>query len=184
MGWTMDPDWKSVQDAVDAEFEGFEILDKSVKQNGDVYLAVRHPKHQHVFAAIAVVRKDGGEYAIKTYDETSMPYYFNCPRRILKLLSPVENLLAVTGEQGVENARKWRQGVLDYHKVPKAQKLREGMCVRFKEPVDFDSFEETDFKVTKLSGRFLFLPRNNTGLCRIRTYKRMEFEVLGEDQSW
>jgi len=184
MGWTMNSDWKTVMDAINAEFRGCEIVEKSVKKNGDAYLAVRHPKHQYIYAVVALVRKDEGEYGIKTYDETMIPHYFDCPKRVLKWLSPAETMVKVVGESGVENAKEWRKRVHEYHALPKSPKLREGMCVRFKEPVDFDSFEETDFKVTKLSGRFLFLPRNNTGLCRIRTYKRMEFEVLGEDQSW
>ncbi|MDN5375448.1 MAG: hypothetical protein PWQ39_488 [Thermacetogenium sp.] len=96
------------------------------------------------------------------------PYCYDCPERILKLLTPTEN----------EWANEWRRKCWERIEAKKKRpKLRKGMVIRFPEPIEFRSgHRESVFRVVNAK-RLLFSDRWGN-LYRIRRYRLDEFEVL------
>lgn len=91
--------------AVYFKYHGFcenEVVKATIK-NGVVYGAIRNLKTGNVWAMISLLkfRKDGWqtEMLAKNMSEDMMPYYFDCPKSILDLLTNTDN----------ENSLKWRE---------------------------------------------------------------------------
>jgi len=64
------------------------------------------------YCLVVIVRQSKNYYGQQSYmmkemDETMMPYYFNCPKRILKQLSPVRKL-RVMGDS-FRCSKEWRK---------------------------------------------------------------------------
>ena len=83
----------------------WEVLKSSM--HGSVYYAAvkrteKDTGASEVFAVVFLTHtnmKDYYNFTYKDMDETMLPYYFDCPVSILKLLTPTDN----------ENANKWRE---------------------------------------------------------------------------
>ncbi|WP_196769057.1 DUF6927 domain-containing protein [Neomoorella thermoacetica] len=114
----------------------------------EAYLAVETgdasgPKE--VFAVVCLLSyrpKDYFNFGYKDMSEDMGPYYYNCPERILKLLTPTENKLAL----------EWREKCWERIRAKKARpKLREGMIIQFVEPLQFSNgVKENIFKLEDL----------------------------------
>jgi len=79
------------------------ISDKILKisQVGNIfYLAVK--TESGVVAHVAITSRRDGEFSVKYVCETTEPFYYDCPKSILKLLSEPLN----------DNARNWREKCL------------------------------------------------------------------------
>lgn len=59
-----------------------------------IYAAVKKTEGNEVFAYIGKTRKEGGELYVKDMDDTFGPVDTKCPKSILDLLSPTDNLIA------------------------------------------------------------------------------------------
>lgn len=103
MGWTYQSAYgeKNKKTLMTNELEHYgdlKVLKATVK--GSVYYAActntQHPGE--VWAIVCLVRLDRGDWGYKDMDETMHPYYYDCPKSILDLLTPTTN----------ENALKWR----------------------------------------------------------------------------
>lgn len=67
---------------------------------GDVYYAaMKSAKENEVWALIVLTDVANGEFAYKDMDETTLPFFYDCPNSILKLLTKTEN----------ERANEWRR---------------------------------------------------------------------------
>ncbi len=141
----------------------------------EAYLAIEvgdasGPKE--VFAVVCLLSyrpKDYFNFGYKDMSEDMGPYYYNCPEHILKLLTPTENKLAL----------EWREKCWERIRAKKARpKLREGMIIKFAEPIEFTSgIKESVFQIKDL--RRLIVADRWGYQYKIRR-KRLEepFEVL------
>ena len=87
------------------KYHGFcenEVVKATIK-NGVVYGAIRNLKTNDVWAMVSLLkfRKDGWqtEMLAKNMSEDMMPYYFDCPKSILDLLTKTDN----------EHSNEWRK---------------------------------------------------------------------------
>jgi len=82
----------------------FEILECAVIKRTTAYVAARNLDNpDEVFACIFLLayrpRDYGYEFGYKDMDETMGPFSYDCPERILDLLTPTDN----------ESAMRWRE---------------------------------------------------------------------------
>ena len=113
-------------------YDGFECLAESMV-GSTYYAAVRSLKTGDVFALVCLTstnKRDYYNFGYKAMDETSGPYKYSCPTKILKLLTPTNN----------ETANEWRKACWEYHEkkaAPNAFKnLPEGTVVKWTVPHD------------------------------------------------
>lgn len=60
------------------------------------------------YALVVLVSKTKrGTYMVKEMDESMGPYYYNCPKRLLKKLSPVRKLRVFNNAYG--SSKEWRK---------------------------------------------------------------------------
>lgn len=81
---------------------------KATDESGNEVIEDIPENERGVWAAVFLTRVDRHDYfnfAYKDMDETVLPYYYQCPKSILNLLSATEN----------EYAIQWRQNCLEYH---------------------------------------------------------------------
>ena len=147
MGWTFthkEPT-ETTLDFFKREFSGTEILDCATYGWSEAYLACK--SRERVFAIVCKLqRKPQEEYnfGYKDINEEMGPYYFNCPERILRLLSPTKN----------EYAKNWRLKCLERIEKRKAKpKLNDGDIVRFYKPIEFRGGEKRDAFRVRIFGR-------------------------------
>ena len=75
---------------------------------GNIYYAACKGKDDEIYCMVIRCHSDMKSYfnfGYKEMDETMMPYYFKCPKGILKLLTPTDN----------EYANEWRKRCYEYH---------------------------------------------------------------------
>lgn len=170
MGWTSSPEWQTKQQALEGDLD-MPILDKSFIGNV-AYVAVQKENGQ-VFGLVAMFSKDSTGYAVKLVDESMGPYQFDCPKRILDKLTPLDELY----EEGRGTyAKEWREACYSLHAKPKVR-LEDGMRVRFANMMDFGSFEANEFMVVKRDRKVLFQTDDGI-LCRVPGYTKKPFEVV------
>ena len=73
----------------------------SIQKWNEAYVAFSSPKDpEKIHAAVVKIAwHTNSEIAFKVMDEECGPYYYNCPKKILKMLSPTE----------CKNAIEWRE---------------------------------------------------------------------------
>lgn len=156
MGWTYTHKQRgqSVKDFFRQEFnhEYGEVIDVAQKGYTEAYVAYRIPAHnkfgfhypERVIAIMCCIRytRDYYNFGYKDMDETMHPYYYNCPERILKLLTPTDNT----------SAWEWRQTCWEKINKRKARpKLKVGDKIKFKTPLNFTNGDKiSEFIVTKV----------------------------------
>ena len=96
------------------------VLDYAVCKRTTLYVAVeriiKETNERVVTAAIVLFNFNKKEYGYKDMDETMGPYNYDCPIRIINLLTPTTN----------EFALEWRKGCLEYHNKLKGCIMKEG----------------------------------------------------------
>jgi hypothetical protein len=180
MGWTSlsKPAGMSTREVFEREFnfsrEGGDqkgtVLDCSVKGNV-AYLAYERmtPTHRYVYAIVCLIRrsrKDTFNFSYKDMDETMGPYYYDCPARILSLLTPTDN----------EEARQWREKCWkrSFRRMPEV-----GETVEFGEPIKFtDGTEHSTFRYAGGSLFYRDAPNGYASNYRITHWREREFKVL------
>lgn len=118
-------------------------LDVAIVNFREAYLAVEYGDKngpQEVYAVVCLLEyrpKDYFNFGYKAMDETGEPYYYNCPERILRLLTPNEK------------AKPWRDKCWARIQARKQRMpLRKGMIIRFTTPIIFrNGIKETTFRV-------------------------------------
>lgn len=92
------------------------VVDAAVK-SGTLYAAVRHEKDPSIVRGVVCITDwsvGPGKFAYKIIDECEGPYYFDCPKRVIDLLTPLST--EFDGELGAENALRWRSRCLSGRK--------------------------------------------------------------------
>jgi hypothetical protein len=84
------------------EFAGCEVKAISIPKWGEAYVAYNNPhlKDDKIWVAVVkIVCNNSREIGFKTMGEDEHPYYYNCPKKILKMLSETDN----------KYAKEWRE---------------------------------------------------------------------------
>lgn len=174
MGWTYTRKEKgtSVKEFFENRWnsENIEILDVAVVKMRTAYMAIKNNQTNEVFGLVALLdyaNKDYYNFGYKDMDESMHPYCYDCPKRILNLLTPTDN----------ENAKAWRsecrKQLSEKKKVPT---LKDGMIIRFENPLNFtDGRTLQEFQVVKFGRKVRF---RNGGLYNISKWRERKFEVV------
>ncbi len=121
------------------------VLDCAVVHLCEAYLAIERgdatgPKE--VFAVVCLLQYRPNDYynfGYKDMDEDMHPYHYNCPERILKLLTPTDN----------PSAKEWREECWKrLRKRKERPRLQKGKVIQFEEPIPFSSGRrESTFRI-------------------------------------
>ena len=103
MGWTgihRKVERKDVYHFLREEFAGrHEILD-CVVRNNEAYLAVKNTMNGKTGGWVVLLKLKRSETLYKDMSEDMGPMYFNCPKRIIKKLSPTDNPTSIAWRFG------------------------------------------------------------------------------------
>lgn len=188
MGWTSfhKPYGLSIDEIFEREFKGLQFVGKGALVNlTEYYRAVYVPPHKGVngtnvegyyICLVALVHMGRGEFnfAYKDMTEDMLPYYFNCPKRILDIVEQ--------SKPCNDNSKLWRERC---HDVINRKKLLDyGKVIKFKEPFDFNGgYREDTFTIIN-GNRYgkrktMKLQSYHHGFtARIPKWKSMDFEIL------
>jgi len=113
-------------------------------------------------------------FGYKDMEESEGPCYYNCPERILKLLTPTTN----------EFALKWREKCWERIKQRKARpKLCKGDLVEFTQPITFSSGVKLKTLRVVNPRRLIFEDAKSRGYTtyklRRSTLEEIPFKVVG-----
>ncbi len=198
MGWlfTERPYGQSVRAFFEKRFNSetdhakWEILDCSATFRV-AYMAVRITKKEtgktYVVGIVCLIRhdpkaRDGYNFGYKDMDECMGPNESECPRRILDLLSPIEEICE-PGTSGFESATAWRARCLAHHELArKSKNLKNGTKIEFKDSIRFvDGYEGKTFRIDRQKRRrgtkTRFRSTDNGGLYCISRWRARPFEV-------
>jgi len=150
------------------------VLDCAVVNMREAYIAYERvwPDGRREVRAIVCLLsfrpRDEFNFGYKDMGEEMHPYYYNCPERILRLLTPTGN----------ESALRWRQKCWENVRARQARpKLRKGMVIRFAEPVRFNNGDiESEFRVID-PRRLLVTDRSGWNRYKLRRW-------LLEEKAW
>lgn len=131
MGWTSSQSWTTKEDALNAYLRDAtlvstdptmpsrKVLDHSLRGNEAYVLEeVKAPGDEKPFRYITVVllSKAGGDWGFKDMPEWMGPYYYNCPKKLLKR-APLSDMSPAMAEQ----CEDWRDRVEHARKAKKNQ---------------------------------------------------------------
>lgn len=121
------------------------VLDCAIVKLREAYLAIERgdasgPKE--VFAVVCLLDYRPNDYynfGYKDMSENMHPYYYNCPERIFKLLTPTDN----------PSAREWREKCWKRLQERKVRpRLQKGKVIQFESPITFSSGRrESTFRI-------------------------------------
>ena len=175
MGWlyTYKPKGESMKEFFSKEFNGenSQVLDVALINFREAYIA--YQVGDEVVALVCLVEFVQDSYynlGYKSMDENMGPCYYNCPTRILEILTPTQN----------EYAREWREACWQRHQERAAKKVANGDQVRFAHPITFTNgyFGDT-FTVVKRGRKVRFRARH--GLYKISNWRDRDFQIIRGD---
>lgn len=182
MGWTTISKYELKNEKTDGikqflmdEWErnsDYEVVGCS-KVGSTVYMAIKRSDGV-VFANIVLTSFSSYDFEWKEMQETMMPYKFDCPKKILDMLTPTDN----------EYANDWRQRCLDA-KAKTRQKFNDGDIIQFDDTISFTNGYESDKFVLCVNGRKTTFSKYYEGsehrvsAFRITKWKQKEFKVIG-----
>lgn len=143
MGWTFVPKkyGQTVKDFFSEQFnsESGKVIACYSKLNV-AYIAYE-TKQKEVIALVCMISRKGGYFGYKDMDETMEPFYYDAPAKLLDILTPTTNELAL----------KWRKKCQENLKKRKERKkFSIGDTIKFEKPLHFVSGEEDTFTVKSL----------------------------------
>lgn len=183
MGWSFENREKGITNKKWLEgvySERFEVVDVATK-NMVMYVAIREKATGLVSAEVVLtqwVPNDYFNFGTKHMSESMGPNEDDCPERIFRLLSPLDDLYGPddgTGEGSRGWAGSWRERVEARYAKPK---LKNGDIVRFNETW----LKVKDFIVEKRGRSTLFRPIvdgiPSYSQWRIRRWRDYDYEVV------
>jgi len=183
MGWTIEPYYhNSVEDYFDHYMESWEgkewASDGKLVNGREYYRAMRDIESGNYICFIALIDRHSFKHsiAVKTFCETSMPYYFNCPETVFNIISQ--------SETENEHAKEWRKNVMKVlENRKKARELEEGVLIKFDHVLCFGSFSADTFRLAsykKRKRRIKCFETKEGFYCQIRNWRKMNFEIVEE----
>jgi len=137
MGWTHMPLNKPVKNWFKEYWESennnrYTVLDSAIVHFTELYGAIRDNNTGEVFCATFLIHfmpKSGYNFGYKPMTEHVGPRIVQCPKRIFKLLTSLN-------EKNDENgwAKQWRENVIKYHN---RKSVKEGTLIKTLKPVSF-----------------------------------------------
>ena len=183
MGWTglNKPKKKSIKDFFAGEFNNetdkgkITVIDCSATLT-EAYLAMEMMRDgkRTVFGMVCLIRHTRNSYwnfNYKDMDETMEPYAYNCPERILDILTPTDN----------DNANTWRSKCRLVIKQKKDRpKFKAGDKLEFEEPIRFANGDKLTRLtcVSKKPLRFQGEARSVTYQLNKRAFDQNIFKIL------
>lgn len=160
MGWTSShrPSTQSVKGYLIAEIDEtgkkatFKVLDIAIVKRNTAYLAVKRTSldtgESKVFAMVILIRYGRGHFNLTTKEmsEDMGPFYYDCPARILDLLTPTEKTEAVMWRE------RCRANLANRESLKKdLATAKQGDVFKFSSPVQFTkgTFEQMTFHHTE-----------------------------------
>lgn len=174
MGWDcLSSKPSNVKQYLDREFA--KGLVASAMVGTQYYAAYRSKKTGEVFAVVVITRTQGGEWGYKVMDESVEPYYYNCPAKILKLLTPTDQ----------PHANEWRQKCVQASvRKTLAKSLKNGDVIKFDDQLSFgkygteDTFIVCNYAIANKKPRIRFRMNGTKILCRITNWRDRPFTLL------
>jgi hypothetical protein len=156
----------------------YEVVDSALVNRSTLYGAIRDKKDGSVFCAVVLVRWCRGYYnfSYKDMTEHSGPGCVDCPKKIFKLLTPLNDKNDENGENGW--AREWRENVQKFYES--REKLKTSI-MKTVLPLRFTSGNEYQyFKKYKRDFYAGYLDDNNQFVSQARvkinpSYHQYEF---------
>ena len=170
---------ESVKDWFTREYtdEKREVLDVALVKRNTMFAAVRLRATGQVVAFVFLIRwsRDVYNFSYKDMTEFSGPGEIECPKRILKLLTPLNDELDPNGY-----ARKWRQDVQD-HWDSRLLMSSPNHCIKTEFPVEFTSGAK--YQYFKKIEKRMYAGKLEDGMfnirCRVRlTLKWVNYEMV------
>ncbi|WP_211328038.1 DUF6927 domain-containing protein [Thermodesulfitimonas autotrophica] len=153
------------------------ILDCAVVNLRTAYIAYEIGDAQGKREVIAIVcvldykPNDYYNFGYKDMDETMGPYRYDCPERILKMLTPTKH----------EWAREWREKCWERIRAKKTRpKLKKGMVIKFADSIVFSSGRREDTFRVEDPKRLIFSDRWGRRYKLRRYVLDWEFQVLDD----
>jgi hypothetical protein len=105
-------------------------------------------------------KNDYNNFGVKDMDETVEPYYYDCPKRILDLLTPTND----------ERANHWRQ--VNRDRINSKLKLKDKTIIKLPTPLTFtDGSKQDTFEVHKRGKAWRFGMKLSNGTFSSPIYK-------------
>lgn len=183
MGWTYTnrSDSQTDREFFTKEFSSCNIVDMSAPIKSTIYVVLENKKALGDLFAVVILtqwcRKDHYNFGYKDIEECMGPYSYDCPIRLLDLLSPTES----------EYANEWRKLCREQAKKTasirkKMKMLKPGVVIRFPEPLKFTNRRRLrEFKVEQYGKKKLFRDTTHHDLYRIRRLSSYDFEICTEE---
>lgn len=96
-------------------------------ENGQSVYEPLPENEQKVFAVVFLTSTDSKDYfnfSYKDMDESMEPYYYDCPKSILDILSPTENECALTWRKKCRERQAEKKEGISLSKLPVGAKIR------------------------------------------------------------
>lgn len=154
MGWSSMPMHDKVSDWFKNEWksnEGYEVLDVALVKRNTIYATIKEKVSDDVFCAVYLVRwsRDVYNFSYKSMTEHCGPCDYDCPERIFKLLTPLND-----ENDSMGYARSWRKAVEELHAQRKLIKKAGNFIFKVKNPIQFTSGRT--FEYFKKVGKGIF----------------------------
>lgn len=140
------------------------VLDVAIVKYTQLYAAVEIVKTKQVFAAVYMLSfspKSYYNFSYKDMDETCGPVISECPERILKLLTPLD-------EDDQSYAKDWRERC--WKRIEKKKKLKGNHIFKTESSIHFT--DDNDYVYFKKEGRKIYAGKMENNLfrpiCRVR----------------
>lgn len=151
--------------------DGYELLDVAQVGWNTLYGALKVPKGDVIGIVILMSWSPNSEwnFGTKSMSEDMGPYYYDCPERILDVLTPTDDTASLL----------WRAKCRQNLEARKAKpKVTAGSIVRFEHPITFGKgWEESTLRFEKGN---LFRDVNGFGQrYRVRGWRNLQYEVVG-----
>lgn len=172
MGWTYTSKPESTEQFLKDKLAPFQVVAFS-RVGNTIYAATTHPETGEEIAAwvirTASCKKDYPfEFGYKVMHESVGPYYHDCPKKILDMLTPTTEKWAL----------EWRQRCIENQKPKPKFKLKD--VLTFAEPISFASLgKHTVFQVCQVKPLRFWCPTMGL-VCRLRkaTFQK-EYTING-----
>ena len=158
------------------EDSDYEVVDSALVQRQTLYGAIRQKSTNEIFCAVFLVRWGRGYYNFRYKDMTEFagPYEVDCPEKIFKLLTPLDNSNDPNGW-----AREWRYKVT--YLLAKRKQLKGNVIFETKNVTAFTNGKT--FKQFKKEGRRIYAGEMVNGKfeshCSVRFNPlKQEFKII------
>lgn len=161
MGWTSFSMREPVKDwfksSWDYENSDYEVIDSALVNRTTLYGAIRKKSTGMIFCAVYLVQWSKGYYnfSYKDMTEFSGPCEIDCPPKIFKLLTPLNDEQDPNGW-----AREWRLKVARL--LDNRKKLSKGYVIKLPEPIAFSNGYSYQYFL-RIGKRFYTTKKNDDG---------------------